>query len=111
TLNQARAHNYLVDRGCSGVSFIPQAKRQGHKTPDVQATENGGKILCEVKTINISQDEVTRRHSGAVGLTTNILPEAFLNKLDSTIVDAMNQIIAYDSTGNAKHLVFLVINF
>jgi hypothetical protein len=110
-LNQARAYNYLIDRGCSGVSFIPRAKRQGQKTPDLQAVENGGDILCEVKTINISRNEVNRRHSGEAGSTTNVLPDAFFNKLDTTILNATNQLAVRNFTGNAKLLVFAVINF
>jgi hypothetical protein len=110
-LNQARAHNYLVDRGCSGVSFIPRAKRQGQKTPDLQAMDNERTLLCEVKTINISQNEVNRRHLGGVGSSTNILPDAFFNKLNLTIEGAAKQIATHDFAANAKHLVFMVVNF
>jgi hypothetical protein len=101
----------LVDRGCSGVSFIPRAKQQGQKTPDLQAIENAGKIFSEVKTINISQIEVNRRHTGGVGSTTNVLPDALLNKLDATVVSASNQMIAHDLARDVKHIVFIVVNF
>jgi hypothetical protein len=110
-LNQARAHNYLVARGCSGVAFIPRAKRHGQKTPDLKAVENNQEVLCEVKTINISQNEANRRVSRAVGSVIKMLPEAFFKKLDATVRDASKQLIAHDPAGNAIHVIFMVVVF
>jgi hypothetical protein len=76
-----------------------------------KGSTGAGKIFCEVKTINISQIEVKRRHSGCVGSTTNALPTAFFNKLDSTIESASNQMIVHDFSKDARHLVFIVVNF
>lgn len=66
-LNQARAYNFLVGAGCSRVRFIPRASQKGRKTPDLEGEENGRKVLCEVKTVNVSDAEsvsAARRRSG-----------------------------------------------
>lgn len=101
-LNQARAHNYLVDHGCSQVRFIPRSQKQGQKTPDLGAELNGQKVLCEVKTINISEAEAHKRQTGVAGSTSNFLDEAFFKKLESTLHEAKCQIDAYDGRVEAR---------
>lgn len=63
-LNQARAHNYLVELGCCGVRFVPRGKKE---TPDLEGTLDTRRVLCEVKTVNISKDEANRRNTGQGG--------------------------------------------
>src|SRR5580765_2589561 len=58
TLNESKGYAYLRGIGCSEVAFI---KRESKKTPDLRAILDGSRVLCEVKTINISQDEAARR--------------------------------------------------
>ena len=77
-LNQARAHNYLVELGCSGVRFVPRGTKE---TPDLEGTLDTRKVLCEVKTINISEQEANRRNSGQGGYISNSLNDQFLKKL------------------------------
>lgn len=108
-LNQARAYNYLVDFGCSGVHFIPTKK--GQQTPDLEGELNGGKVLCEVKIINISDNEVLERDKNEVRETTNKLESAFLKKLISTLEKAQGQMNAYDNGANVRHIAFVVPNF
>jgi len=110
-LNQARAHNYLIDKGCSDVRFIPRAKKQGQKTPDLTGELNGKTIICEVKTINSSAVEVEKRQTGRAGLTTSVLDAGFFAKFDSTLRCATNQLSSYDREQSATHIVFVVINF
>jgi hypothetical protein len=107
-LNQARAHNYLVDQGCSRVCFIPRAKQ---KTPDLGGELNGQKVVCEVKTINISEAKVETRRAGNPDSTRDFLDTNFFEKLDSTLLDSKCHINAYDGQTNTKHIVFMVINF
>jgi hypothetical protein len=110
-LNQARARNYLVDQGCSQVRFIPKAEKQKQKTPDLQAELNGQKFLCEVKTINRSQDELDKQLAGRAGSTTNVLDKAFFKKLNSDLATAKEQMNSYDGQDDVKHIVFFVVNF
>jgi hypothetical protein len=101
-LNQARAHNYLAEIGCSGVRFVPRGRK---KTPDLEGTLGARKVLCEVKTINISELEANRRNTGEGGYIT------FLKKLANTLDNAKSQMEIYDIGGNSMRIVFLIINF
>lgn len=56
-LNQAKGHSYLRSIGCSNVQFIPQATIDEVETPDLEGELHCQKVLCEVKTINISRQE------------------------------------------------------
>lgn len=60
-LNQAKGYNYLLKAGCTNVEFIPLSSRRGHKTPDVRGQSGLILVLCEVKTINISDEEINVR--------------------------------------------------
>lgn len=109
-LNQARAYNYLVDRGCSDVRFVERAKEQNRETPDLEADLDGATIVCEVKTLNASQVEIERRQSGGVGSETNVLSVPFFEKLDRTVEKAESQMLSY-AGGDAEHTVFFILNF
>jgi hypothetical protein len=108
-LNQTRAYNYLVDRGCSNVRFVQRAKEQNHKRPDLEADLDGATMVCEVKTLNASQVEIERRQSGGVESGTNVLSVPFFEKFD-TVEKAESQMLSY-AGGDAEHIVFLIMNF
>ena len=105
-LNQARAHNYLVGRGCSGVAFVPRGE---NPTPDLEAILNHQKLLCEVKTINISDKEVERQNTQNAGRPVITLPNEFLTKLTRTLHQARGQMFAYNDSAACVTLV--IINF
>jgi hypothetical protein len=107
-LNQARAHNYLVGLGCSGVRFVPRGRKE---TPDLEGTLDTRKVLCEVKTINISEQEANRRNTGQGGYITDSLNEQFLQKLTRTLGKDKSQMEIYAVGGNAMRIAFLIINF
>jgi hypothetical protein len=109
-LNQARAYNYFVDRGCSNVRFVERAKKRNRETPDLEAELDGTRVVCEVKTLNASQVEIERRQSGGVGSGTNVLSGPFFEKLDRTIEKAESQMLSY-AGGDAEHIVFFIPNF
>jgi len=109
-LNQARAHNYLTDEGCLEVHFIPR-KNNGKETPDLEGTINGIQVLCEVKTINISDVEANRRQSRRVGSVKNSLDEGFFRKLMSDLCKAKSQIKSYEGKGRVRRVAFVVLNF
>lgn len=110
-LNQARAHNYLMDAGCAQVQFIPRESRNGRKTPDIEGELGSRKILCEVKTVSESDNEVVRRESGGVGSTNDHLNVGFFVKLTSDLCEAKKQIDAYDISDNIRRIAFIVLNF
>jgi hypothetical protein len=110
-LNQARAYNYMVGQGWCGVRFIPPSKKKRLETPDLEGELNGRKVLCEVKTLNISDLEAAKRQTGGGGSTLDLLDDGFLKKLSSTLSKAKSQMESYDNAEIVKHVAFMIINF
>jgi len=111
--SEARAFGYLRSIGCTAVHFI---ERAAGKTPDIGALWNGSQVFCEVKTINISQDEAGRHQRIAQGefvvsSTSLQVGEGFLRKLSSTLEHAVEQLDGLDPARNARRLVFVVVHF
>lgn len=107
TLNEAKGYTYLAGLGCTDISFIP---RSTTKTPDLQATLGNSQVLCDVKTINISDDEAKRRFEGGVGTTLAHLPAGFFNKLSSDLESASSQMLAFNNEDGVRRLAYIVIN-
>lgn len=110
-LNHAKAYNYLAVVGCTAIRFIPETPITGQKTPDLEAQCGPTKVLCEVKTINISQTEATRRTRDGVGSTQAQVSNGFLNKLSSNLRDAKKQIVVFAGSSDARQVVYIVVNF
>jgi hypothetical protein len=109
-LGEAVAYNYLrKSEGCPDVSFIPESKKP---TPDLKGVRDRKPILCEVKTINVSDDELgARLKAFVVRDSGNQLKEGFFRKLDSDISKAKSQLLNYDPAGEARHLIYCNICF
>ena len=110
-LNQAYGYNYLKTLQCTTIRFVPRSTKEGVETPDIEGESNSGRVLCEVKTMNISQDEVQARHEVKVRSIKNQLEQPFFGKLDSIITKAKSQLSAYDPRDEAKHCVYICICF
>ena len=110
-LNQARAYNFLVDDGCSGARFIPRSDKEGVETPDLEARDSDRKVLCEVKTMNVSDAEVSQRLNCAVGSTVADLNVGFFNKLTSNMPKAKEQMDSYDNSVITRRTAFIVPKF
>ncbi len=112
-LSEARGYSYLRSVGCSGIRFMNRTDRP---TPDLEAQHSGQRVLCEVKTINISDDEAGRRHrvhSGTPvgGKVPTELGGAYLAKLSKTLNSAVRQLEEADPAHDARRIVFCVLNF
>ena len=113
TLNEARAYNYLISLGCSDVHLIPESVKNGEQTPDLEGILGSGKVLCEVKTINISDEEanILASDKPIVQNTKDQLEKPFFSKLRRLITEAENQLKSYDSAKIARLLAYIFINF
>jgi ribosomal protein L30 len=110
TLNEAKGYNYLARIGCSDVHFIATA--EGVKTPDLAAmSPEGRRVLCDVKTINISDVEVRRRRQGDAGASTDQLEDGFFRKLLSDLAHAKTQMLAHDPDISTKRIAYVIVNF
>jgi hypothetical protein len=105
-LNEAFAYRYLVGRGFNDVCFI---KEGNGKSPDIMFTVNNIQSYCEVKTLSISDDEITRRGRGtAFDCEVYVrLNEQFFKKFSEAIETAREQIKAYGTNG----LIYILIKF
>ena len=108
TLSESKGHAYLKTLGCSDISFI---KRDGRKTPDLRAVLDGRRVLCEVKTINVSQDEADRReriHRGEMFATevATTVTSGMLDKVIGTLAHAVEQLDHEDPERTARRIVF-----
>ena len=110
-LNQAWAYNYLVDIGCQRLAFIPSGTSNGQETPDLKGEVDGRRVLCEVKTIGVSDEEAARRKSHGAGSTVSTLAPGFFNKLTCTLLKAGSQMKSYDSAVGIKRIAFVAIDF
>ncbi|MGB9366215.1 MAG: PIN domain-containing protein [Xanthobacteraceae bacterium] len=108
-LNHAKAYNHLKKLGCTEIAFVPRATRQ--QTPDLKAVIDGKKLLCEVKTINPSDDEALRRQTASVGTIRDRLESGFFNKLASDLARAKAQMLAYDAEATTRKVVYVIVNF
>ena len=107
-LGQVDAYRHLRNIGCSRIRFIP---RSATRTPDLEGTLDSGRVLCEVKTINISDAEVDARGKVTSATISSQLDDRFIRKLDLAIATAKDQLHTYDPTGDARHLVYCNIKF
>ena len=110
-LNHAKAYNYVRRIGCTNIAFIPRARAKGQMTPDLKAELGSVNVLCEVKTINMSGDEATRRQIGGVGTSTDCLEPGFFNKMTSDLTRAKAQMLSYGTDSAAKMIAYVIINF
>jgi hypothetical protein len=111
TLNEAKGYNHLVSIGCKNIRFIPRAKTNKVQTPDLLGFLGAAIVLCEVKTINVSDDEVERFATGGVGTTLPYLEKEFFDKLSSVIRTAASQLLAFDKGSADRRIVYVVFNF
>lgn len=111
-LYQAKAYNFLKTKGCSAIRFIQCTKKTGKKTPDLDGTSGSVRFLCEVKTINRSEDAVNWQRIEKKYLNDySKLTGEFLAKVTRTIENAKKQMEAYDPNGETSHIVYLIIKF
>ena len=105
-LNEAFAYRYLRRRGFKNIRFIKEGKE---KRPDIGFVDRGTKCYCEVKTIGISDDEISRRESRGIhdGSVYFNLSARLQKRLEADVRRAWAQIHSLGETG----FVFIVVRF
>jgi hypothetical protein len=117
-LNEAKGYNHLVGLGCTDVQFIPEGKE---KAPDLTGALNNTTILCEVKTINPSKEEVQARNKlnsdrwRTVNITPTLNPSLLENKFTNVIKAAQEQISAFRTKSAPSNdfcsIILIVLNY
>src|SRR5439155_23654488 len=111
--DEAKGYVYLQRAGCVDIAFIIRTNK---KTPDLRANLAGTRVLCEVKTINVSEEEVHRRVRVARGEifatgVPNQLTAEMLQKVHATIEHGITQLDGEDQERSARRIVFINVNF
>ena len=111
--SEARAFGYLQSIGCTGVHFITPTDQ---KTPDLGASQGSRSVFCEVKTINISDDEAEKRsrghgHESVFSSRSQDVSDGFLRKLSDTLAAAVEQLDAADPKRQARCVIFTMLHF
>ncbi len=107
-LNEAKGYAYLTALGCTDIKMIPHSYEC--KRPDFSAALNGALVLCEVKTIHMSDDARTIRPDTSASRSKRCLSEDFLlGKLTRTLRAAKAQLDAFPSS-TARKLIYVVFN-
>lgn len=108
-LNEAFAYQYLVRKGFKDVRFIKEGEKKNEKRPDIKFSVKNTQYYCEVKTLCISNLEITRRSTMTVNDYSVYLSlnNGFLKKFRDAVTYAREQIYALGTNG----LVYIIINF
>lgn len=107
-LNERLGYIFLLDLGCTEIRFISE---KNGETPELEAKLDGEPVICEVKTINISEEEVEFRVNGAAKASLASLESEFFIKLRSTLEKAKSQMVSHNNRPSARHIAFVIINF
>lgn len=112
-LNEARAFGYLLRLGSTDIRFVAPGDT---KKPDLAAHLDGRDVLCEVKTLNISdaQADLNQRVEpvGPAREVVTSLPDEFLTKkLAPTLQRALQQLSDHDATRKARWIIYVVVHF
>lgn len=110
-LNEARAYRYLNEISCTDIRFVPESSKDRCKTPDLEASRDNSLVLCDVKTINISDHEATARRELSVRTIHASLNKRFFSKLRSSIASAESQIDNYAGSRCYNAIIYVVMNF
>ncbi|HEX7518312.1 MAG TPA: hypothetical protein VF345_13615 [Chthoniobacterales bacterium] len=92
-LNEAKGYEYLLTLECSEVSFI--RRPESHTTPttpDVRGTTAFREVLCEVKTVNFSDREISRMRT--IQGPARGLPEGLKLKIEQDYDTARKQLFS-----------------
>lgn len=99
TLNETKGYAHLKSLGCTDIAFVPHTYVQ--PSPDLMAMCGGQQVLCEVKTIGISDDAQT---------APGELAEEFLrSKFTRIIEEAKAQMESIGAEG-ARKIVCIVFH-
>ena len=106
-LNESLAYKHLVESGFDNVLLI---KESSVKTPDLSFHTGNETQYCEVKTINVSDEQLNLYEPDSVEILSfdyRNLTDQFFEKLKSTIESACNQF----SSVSVKNIVYIIAKF
>ena len=109
-LNDAFAYRWLVNRGFSQVTVLPEDRHATQRSPDISFYCSGKQFACDVKTLNVSNNELDRRRAPPKyydwSTTFRELHPTFFKKIDDAVANGTEQIRTRCENG----LVFILVH-
>ena len=109
-LNETKGYRYLQELGCSDIRFIPRSTATGIETPDLLGKLDARHIICEVKTLNRSDNYYDRVRTPRVTEPPIALEDGMARKVESILSKALSQLLAFGSANDLR-VVFLIVNY
>lgn len=117
-LNEAKGYNHLVKLRCTDIHFVPETTE---KTPDLKGMLGNTTVLCEVKTVNVSDEEAIARAALQNGghrliesppphLGDDFLSGKFTNTLNNANIQMNKYIPNCSSPGVVRKIIFVILN-
>lgn len=113
--NEVKGYIFLKYDNYKDIHFL---KEDIKRTPDIKATRNNADTLLEVKTINISEREIDYLNKNyelirsgndpMVRCVEDILPLVLIQKIDSTISVAKEQLVNYKSNKIEQRIAYII---
>ena len=110
-LNETLAYQYLIECGFENVQLLEAKDQKNKKNCDLEFHKADSQYFCEVKTINVSIEELERSSKGEVfdGSVYAQLNDNFFNKISKVLAEAKVQLKSRsDSSGN---VIYIVVHF
>ena len=77
----------------------------------MEGWRNSSQVVCEVKTINISEELISSRSNTSVMSAQNRLTSGLANKLKSTFTKAASQLNTYSNSSSSEKYIYIVITY
>ena len=110
-LNEAKGYCFLKSMGCVNIRFIPRAKKKNIETPDLEGWKDKSNILCEVKTINISDQNIMAGKKIKAQTVDDSITPGLKKKLENMFTKASSQLNSYPVTTNTNKFIYLIITY
>ncbi len=104
-LNEAKCYEYLLDEGYTAVRFVDRASR---RTPDLIGQSSLGSALCEVKTINVSDEDIAGR--GTVQSAYYGIPLGLQRQLSLVYATACEQLRSVPLNGPLRRVCYFCLS-
>jgi hypothetical protein len=104
-LYEVKGYNYLQDLGYTDVRFVPRASG---RTPDTHGSASFGDALLEMKTVNISDEDIAQL--GTVQEAFLGVPEGLKRKLASDYKAACEQLHSIQVRDPTRRIVYFHIS-
>jgi len=110
-LYEAFGYEWLADNGYTSIRFIDRRDKESKQTPELWGKSPISTALLEVKTINISDQDVANR-AGQPPPVLNLaapLPEGLKRKLADDIAKAREQLMTFEGPVDRRIVLIVII--